>query len=145
MAGVWCDVLLVRFSVHGSSRAYSIFYPVPFSSGGLTAQRVLSIEAELNTKPYIGDAQVLGYDLLNEMLIDEDKVETIVSRQEMEVLMKPEGTEKTEVQTVSVPVTPTQERLNAIAGLFTDGFCDDRMACGIYATVLGVEKQSEQI
>lgn len=87
MAGVWCDVLLVRFSVHGSPRAYSIFYPVPFSSGGLTAQRVMSIEAELNTKQYIGDAQVLGYDLLNEMLIDEVHVETVVSRAEMGLLI----------------------------------------------------------
>ena len=146
MAGVWCDVLLVRYSVNGCAQVRSAFYPVPFSSGGLTAQRVLSIEAQLNAKTYIGDTQVLGYDLLNEMLIDEDKVETIiVSRQEMEVLMKPEGTEKTEVQTVSVPVTPTQERLDAIAGLFTHGFCDDRMARDIYATALGVEKQTEQI
>lgn len=87
MAGVWCDVLLVRFSVHGSSRAYSIFYPVPFSSGGLTAQRVLSIEAELNKQSYIGDAQVLGYDLLNEMMIDEHHVETVVSRAEMELFI----------------------------------------------------------
>jgi hypothetical protein len=145
MAGVWCDVLLVRYSVNGSTQVCSAFYPVPFSSGGLTVQRVLDIEADLNTKPYIGDTQVLGYDLLNEMLIDEDRVETIVSRQEMEVLMKPEGTEKTEVQTMSVPVAPTQERLDAIAGLFTYGFCDDRMARGIYAAALGVEKQTEQI
>ncbi|AGY47614.1 hypothetical protein Maynard_97 [Salmonella phage Maynard] len=29
-------------------------------------------------------------------------------------------------------------------GLFTHGFCDDRMARGIYAA-LGVEKQTEQI
>lgn len=144
MAGVWCDVLLVRYSVNGCAQVRSAFYPVPFSSGGLTVQRVLDIEAELNKKSF--GVQVLGYDLLNEMLIDEDKVETIiVSRQEMEVLMKPEGTEKTEVQTVSVPVTPTQERLDAIAGLFTHGFCDDRMARGIYATALGVEKQTEQI
>lgn len=144
MAGVWCDILLVRYSVNGCVQVRSAFYPVPFSSGGLTVQRVLDIEAELNKKSF--GVQVLGYDLLNEMLIDEDKVETIVvSRQEMEVLMKPEGTEKTEVQTVSVPVTPTQERLDAIAGLFTYGFCDDRMARGIYATALGVEKQTEQI
>lgn len=143
MAGVWCDVLLVRYSVNGSTQVCSAFYPVPFSSGGLTVQRVLNIEAELNKKSF--GVQVLGYDLLNEMLIDEDKVETIVSRQEIEVLMKPEGTEKTEVQTVSVPVTPTQERLDAIAGLFTYGFCDDRMARGIYAAALGVEKQTEQI
>lgn len=143
MAGVWCDVLLVRYSVNGCAQVRSAFYPVPFSSGGLTVQRVLDIEAELNKKSF--GVQVLGYDLLNEMLIDEDKVETIVSRQEIEVLMKPEGTEKTEVQTVSVPVTPTQERLDAIAGLFTYGFCDDRMARGIYAAALGVEKQTEQI
>lgn len=143
MAGVWCDILLVRYSVNGCVQVRSAFYPVPFSSGGLTVQRVLNIEAELNKKSF--GVQVLGYDLLNEMLIDEDKVETIVSRQEIEVLMKPEGTEKTEVQTVSVPVAPTQERLDAIAGLFTHGFCDDRMARGIYATALGVEKQTEQI
>lgn len=143
MAGVWCDVLLVRYSVNGCVQVRSAFYPVPFSSGGLTVQRVLDIEAELNKKSF--GVQVLGYDLLNEMLIDEDKVETIVSRQEIEVLMKPEGTEKTEVQTVSVPVTPTQERLDAIAGLFTHGFCDDRMARGIYTAALGVEKQTEQI
>lgn len=143
MAGVWCDVLLVRYSVNGCAQVRSAFYPVPFSSGGLTVQRVLDIEAELNKKSF--GVQVLGYDLLNEMLIDEDKVETIVSRQEIEVLMKPEGTEKTEVQTVSVPVTPTQERLDAIAGLFTYGFCDDRMARGIYAAALGVEKQTEKI
>lgn len=146
MAGVWCDVLLVRYSVNGCVQVRSAFYPVPFSSGGLTVQRVLSIESELREKSWgVRGVQVLGYDLLNEMLIDEDKVETIVSRQEIEVLMKPEGTEKTEVQTVSVPVTPTQERLDAIAGLFTYGFCDDRMARGIYATALGVEKQTEQI
>lgn len=88
MAGVWCDVLLVRYSVNGCAQVRSAFYPVPFSSGGLTAQRVLSIEAELNAKTYIGDTQVLGYDLLNEMLIDEDKVETVVvNRQEMESLI----------------------------------------------------------
>lgn len=143
MAGVWCDVLLVRYSVNGCAQVCSAFFPVPFSSGGLTIQRVLSIEAELNKKSF--GVQVLGYDLLNEMMVEEDKVETVIGRPEMEVLMNLAGVEITEVETVSAPVVPTQERLNAIAGLFTSGFCDDRMARDIYATALGVEKQSEQI
>lgn len=141
MAGVWCDVLLVRFSSHEHTKQHSVFYPVPFSSGGLTVQRVIALESEL-CKSYTDDAHVLGYDLLNEMLIEEDKVETAISHQEMETLMKLDGTETAEAQTVSVPVAPTQERLDAIAGLFTYGFCDDRMARGIYATALGVENQS---
>lgn len=82
MAGVWCDILLVRYSVNGCVQVRSAFYPVPFSSGGLTVQRVLDIEAELNKKSF--GVQVLGYDLLNEMLIDEDRVETIISRTDME-------------------------------------------------------------
>jgi hypothetical protein len=86
MAGVWCDVLLVRFSSHERSKQHSVFYPVPFSSGGLTVQRVLSLESEL-CKTYVSDAYVLGYDLLNEMLIDEVHVETVVSRAEMELLI----------------------------------------------------------
>ncbi|AIM51460.1 hypothetical protein G379_gp123 [Dickeya phage vB-DsoM-LIMEstone1] len=89
MAGVWCDVLLVRFSSHESSKQYSVFFPVPFSSGGLTVQRVLSLESEL-CKSYADDAHVLGYDLLNEMLIDEVHVETVVTRAEMELLI-PKG------------------------------------------------------
>lgn len=86
MAGVWCDVLLVRFSSHERSKQHSVFYPVPFSSGGLTVQRVITLESEL-CKTYVSDAYVLGYDLLNEMLIEEDKVETAISRQEMELLI----------------------------------------------------------
>lgn len=82
MAGVWCDVLLVRYSVNGCAQVRSAFYPVPFSSGGLTVQRVLDIEAELNKRSC--GVQILGYDLLNEMLIDEDRVETIISRTDME-------------------------------------------------------------
>ena len=85
MAGVWCDVLLVRYSVNGCAQVRSAFYPVPFSSGGLTVQRVLDIEAELNKKSF--GAQVLGYDLLNEMMVEEDKVETVIGRQEMESLI----------------------------------------------------------
>lgn len=42
---------------------------------------------------------------------------------------------------IAVPVVPPQERLDAIAGLFRDGFCDDRMAYDIYAAALGVESQ----
>lgn len=87
MAGVWCDVLLVRFSAHGCTRDYSIFYPVPFSSGGLTIQRVLDIESALNAKAYVNEANVLGCELLNEMLVEEDKVETIISRPEMETIL----------------------------------------------------------
>ncbi|EJS6254110.1 hypothetical protein MKK42_23810 [Escherichia coli] len=85
MAGVWCDVLLVRYSVNGCVQVRSAFYPVPFSSGGLTVQRVLNIEAELNKKSF--GVQVLGYDLLNEMMVEEDKVETVIGRQEMESLI----------------------------------------------------------
>ncbi|WPH64509.1 hypothetical protein [Escherichia phage YX22] len=85
MAGVWCDVLLVRYSVNGSTQVCSAFYPVPFSSGGLTVQRVLDIEAELNKKSF--GVQVLGYDLLNEMMVEEDKVETVIGRPEMELLI----------------------------------------------------------
>lgn len=85
MAGVWCDVLLVRYSVNGCVQVRSAFYPVPFSSGGLTVQRVLDIEAELNKKSF--GVQVLGYDLLNEMMVEEDKVETVIGRQEMESLI----------------------------------------------------------
>lgn len=85
MAGVWCDVLLVRYSVNGCAQVRSAFYPVPFSSGGLTVQRVLNIEAELNKKSF--GVQVLGYDLLNEMMVEEDKVETVIGRQEMESLI----------------------------------------------------------
>lgn len=88
MAGVWCDILLVRYSVNGCAQVRSAFYPVPFSSGGLTIQRVLDIESELNKRSWgVCGVQVLGYDLLNEMLIDEDKVETVVSRAEMELLI----------------------------------------------------------
>lgn len=86
MGGVWCDVLLVRFSSCERTKQHSVFYPVPFSSGGLTVQRVLSLESEL-CKSYADDAHVLGYDLLNEMLIDEVHVETIVTRAEMELLI----------------------------------------------------------
>ncbi|BBK03807.1 hypothetical protein [Enterobacter phage EspM4VN] len=140
MGGVWCDVLLVRYSINGTTQVCSAFYPVPFSSGGLTVQRVLDIEAELNKRSWgVRDVQVLGYDLLNEMLVEEDKVETVIGRPEMQVLMNLAGTETTEVETVSAPVIPTQERLNAIAGLFKDGFCDDRMAHEIYAVALGIE------
>ncbi|MDF4164692.1 hypothetical protein P3446_13125 [Escherichia coli] len=85
MAGVWCDVLLVRYSVNGCVQVRSAFYPVPSSSGGLTVQRVLNIEAELNKKSF--GVQVLGYDLLNEMMVEEDKVETVIGRQEMESLI----------------------------------------------------------
>lgn len=85
MAGVWCDVLLVRYSVNGCVQVRSAFYPVPFSSGGLTVQRVLNIEAELNKKSF--GVQVLGYDLLNEMMVEEDKVETVIGRPEMELLI----------------------------------------------------------
>lgn len=85
MAGVWCDVLLVRYSVNGCAQVRSAFYPVPFSSGGLTVQRVLDIEAELNKKSF--GVQVLGYDLLNEMMVEEDKVETVIGRPEMESLI----------------------------------------------------------
>lgn len=85
MAGVWCDVLLVRYSVNGSTQVGSVFYPVPFSSGGLTVQRVLDIEAELNKKSF--GVQVLGYDLLNEMMVEEDKVETVIGRPDMESLI----------------------------------------------------------
>lgn len=85
MAGVWCDVLLVRYSVNGCVQVRSAFYPVPFSSGGLTVQRVLNIEAELNKKSF--GVQVLGYDLLNEMMVEEDKVETVIGRPEMESLI----------------------------------------------------------
>lgn len=85
MAGVWCDVLLVRYSVNGCAQVRSAFYPVPFSSGGLTVQRVLNIEAELNKKSF--GVQVLGYDLLNEMMVEEDKVETVIGRHEMESLI----------------------------------------------------------
>lgn len=85
MAGVWCDVLLVRYSVNGCAQVRSAFYPVPFSSGGLTVQRVLDIEAELNKKSF--GVQVLGYDLLNEMMVEEDKVETIIGHPEMESLI----------------------------------------------------------
>ncbi|UGO47083.1 hypothetical protein CHUBBYTHOR_145 [Shigella phage ChubbyThor] len=85
MAGVWCDVLLVRYSVNGCAQVCSAFFPVPFSSGGLTVQRVLSIESELREKSWgVRGVKVLGYDLLNEMLIDEDRVETIISREDME-------------------------------------------------------------
>lgn len=42
---------------------------------------------------------------------------------------------------ISVPVVPTEKSLNAIANLFKDGFCDDRMAYDIYAAALGVESQ----
>lgn len=85
MAGVWCDILLVRYSINGSTQVCSTFYPVPFSSGGLTVQRVLDIGAELNKRSWgVRGVQVLGYDLLNEMLIDEDRVETIISRADME-------------------------------------------------------------
>lgn len=85
MAGVWCDVLLVRYRLNGSAQMCSTFYPVPFSSGGLTVQRVLSIEAELKKRSWgVRGVQVLGYDLLNEMLIDDDRVETIISRADME-------------------------------------------------------------
>lgn len=85
MAGVWCDVLLVRYSVNGCAQVRSTFYPVPFSSGGLTIQRVLDIESELNKKSF--GVQVLGYDLLNEMMVEEDKVETVIGRPEMELLI----------------------------------------------------------
>lgn len=88
MAGVWCDVLLVRYGLNGSSKVCSAFFPVPFSSGGLTVQRVLSIESQLKEKSWgVRGAQVLGYDLLNEMLVDEDHVETVVSRAEMELFI----------------------------------------------------------
>lgn len=91
MAGVWCDVLLVRYSVNGCVQVRSTFYPVPFSSGGLTVQRVLGIESELNKKSF--GVQVLGYDLLNEMLIDEVHVETVVTRAEMELLISKGNTQ----------------------------------------------------
>lgn len=91
MAGVWCDVLLVRYSVNGCAQVCSAFFPVPFSSGGLTIQRVLDIESELNKKSF--GVQVLGYDLLNEMLIDEVHVETIVTRAEMELLISKGNTQ----------------------------------------------------
>ncbi|AFU64405.1 hypothetical protein [Salmonella phage SKML-39] len=88
MAGVWCDVLLVRYSVNGCSQVRSTFYPVPFSSGGLTIQRVLDIESELNKRSWgVGVVQVLGYDLLNEMMVEEDKVETVIGRPEMKLLI----------------------------------------------------------
>lgn len=88
MAGVWCDVLLVRYSVNGCAQVRSAFYPVPFSSGGLTVQRVLDIEAELNKQSCgVRGVQVLGYDLLNEMMVEEDKVETVIGRPEMESLI----------------------------------------------------------
>lgn len=85
MGGVWCDILLVRYSVNGCAQVRSTFYPVPFSSGGLTIQRVLDIESELNKKSF--GVQVLGYDLLNEMMVEEDKVETVIGRPEMELLI----------------------------------------------------------
>ncbi|AKJ73740.1 hypothetical protein SP38_138 [Salmonella phage 38] len=44
MSGVWCDVLLVRFSNGMDNQIISFFYPVPFSSMGLTVKRVLDIE-----------------------------------------------------------------------------------------------------
>ncbi|AHZ60283.1 hypothetical protein HQ81_0071 [Dickeya phage phiDP23.1] len=47
------------------------------------------MESEL-CKSYADDAHVLGYDLLNEMLIDEVHVETVVTRAEMELLI-PKG------------------------------------------------------
>lgn len=88
MAGVWCDVLLVRYSVNGCAQVCSAFFPVPFSSGGLTIQRVLSIEAELKIMARgVRDVQVLGYDLLNEMMVEEDKVETVIGRPEMKLLI----------------------------------------------------------
>lgn len=94
MGGVWCDVLLVRYSINGTTQACSAFYPVPFSSGGLTVQRVLSIESELKEKSWgVRGVKVLGYDLLNEMLIDAVYVETVVTRAEMELLISKGNTQ----------------------------------------------------
>lgn len=44
-------------------------------------------------------------------------------------------------QTVVSPITPSKGRLDAIASLFKEGFCDDRMVYDIYAAALGVDSQ----
>lgn len=39
-------------------------------------------------------------------------------------------------QTVVIPVEPTQKCLDAIAGLFQEGFCDGRIERDIYAVIV---------
>lgn len=44
-----------------------------------------------------------------------------------------------------VPVVPTQERLDAIANVFSPGFCDGRMEYEIYAAAIGAENQYDNV
>ena len=78
--------------------------------------------------------------------MDEDKVERIVVRgEEMEVLMKGEGREKSEVERVCVGVRGREEGVDGIGGLLRYGFCDDGMGGGMYGRGVGVEKEREEI
>ncbi|QEI24305.1 hypothetical protein [Salmonella phage SS9] len=54
---------------------------------GLTVKRVLDIEEKLNTMPYMARPHVLGCELLNEMMIDENLVETIITREQMKTVL----------------------------------------------------------
>ncbi|CAB5509004.1 hypothetical protein [Salmonella phage Se_EM3] len=57
---------------------------------GLTVKRVLDIEEKLNAIPYMARPHVLGCELLNEMMIDENLVETIITREQMKVILAQE-------------------------------------------------------
>lgn len=134
--GVWCDLLLVRYSLGNSNREYSTFYAVPFSSGYLTVERVISLESQLSER-MLNEVhlQILGYEILNEMLVEEDKVETPISRQEMQVMLS-KGEESESVSDDQEDAL-IRQRLIAITNLFKDGFCDDNMAKQIYETATG--------
>lgn len=80
MNHVWCDVLLVLFTASGKDKTNSIFFPVPFSTGGITVERVLEIEKQLSQPTMFTQVQVVGYELLNEMLIPEDFVEKVITK-----------------------------------------------------------------
>ncbi|AUV59298.1 hypothetical protein HOS86_gp124 [Klebsiella phage vB_KpnM_KpS110] len=79
MAHIWCDVLLVLYTTARNDKTNSAFFPVPFSSGGMTVARILEIEKQLGQPTMFSQVQVVGYELLNEMLIPEVSVERVIT------------------------------------------------------------------
>lgn len=82
-----CDVLLVHITT-SAGEPDSVFFGVPFSSGGLTVRRVMEIERQHQEKNFMGGfCKVLSSEYLNEMFLKDKDVERILTRKEMKAIL----------------------------------------------------------
>lgn len=87
MSTVWCDILSVQITADRTM--LTVFYAVPFSTGGLTTKRIFDIEAQFAklrgySKPL---NHVFGFTLLEERQMEEADVERVIERPEMLKIM----------------------------------------------------------